>query len=350
MDSLARLHCRHQPLHLSLNNRPTSFPKSISSLSFRTPPSSSSSSMSSSPIKLSLRGSSSSTPSSSNPLYQTPKFSKPSILKTAGLAVAAAAALFFMRLQHKPAIAAPVATPTVETSNVSTQDNVPYEEQERALQEQLNRQPDDIEALRSLMEVKIKSRKLSEAIQIVDRLIELEPYDEEWPLLKAHIFSYSGDHEEARKGFEEILAKDPFRVEAYHGLVIACSETGGSLDQVLKRIEVAMDKCKKEKTNSELTDFKLLLAQIKVIEGNYSDALKLYEQLVKDEPRDFRPYLCQGIIYTLLRKKDEAEKQFEKFRRLVPQNHPYREYFFDNMFATKFFSEKVEREEAGLKS
>ncbi|KAF5747540.1 chloroplast lumen common family protein [Tripterygium wilfordii] len=345
MDSLATLHCRHQPLQLSLNSRPPPFPKSIVSLSFRTPLSSSS--ISSSPIKLSLRVSSSTTPSSSNPLYQTPKLPKPSILKTAGIAVAAAAALFFMRLQHKPAIAAPVATPTV-----STQDNVPHEEQEqeRALQEQLNRQPDDIEALRSLMEVKIKSRKLSEAIEVVDRLIELEPDDEEWPLLKTHILSYTGHHEEARKGFEEILAKDPFHVEAYHGLLIACSETDGSMDQVLKRIEGAMDRCKKENKDSELRDFKLLLAQSKVIEGNYFDAIKLYEQLAKDEPRDFRPYLCQGIIYTLLRKKDEAEKQFEKFRRLVPQNHPYKEYFFDNMFATKFFSEKVEREEAGLKS
>ncbi|KAG2335002.1 hypothetical protein Bca52824_006182 [Brassica carinata] len=70
------------------------------------------------------------------------------------------------------------------------------------------------------------------------------------------------------------------------------------------------------------------------MEGNPSEALRVYQELVKDEPRDFRPYLCQGLIYTLLKKKDEAEKQFEQFRRLVPENHPYKEYFDSNMLNT----------------
>ena len=56
-----------------------------------------------------------------------------------------------------------------------------------------------------------------------------------------------------------------------------------------------------------------------------------------------------SIIYTLLRKKDEADKQFNKFRRLVPKDHPYKDYFEDNMFATKFFSQKLEREGAGAR-
>ncbi|KAJ6881575.1 hypothetical protein NC651_028235 [Populus alba x Populus x berolinensis] len=36
---------------------------------------------------------------------------------------------------------------------------------------------------------------------------------------------------------------------------------------------------------------------------------------------DFRSYLCQGIICTLLRNKDEAEKKSEQFEKLVPKNH-----------------------------
>ncbi|PKI62134.1 hypothetical protein CRG98_017507 [Punica granatum] len=197
------------------------------------------------------------------------------------------------------------------------------------------------------MEVKIKSRKLQEAIEIIDRLIELEPDENEWPLLKANLYNYSGDFNLAKKGFEEILEKDPDRVEAYHGLVMAGSESGDELKGVLERIKAAMERCRKKKKTSEVRDFKLLIAQVKVIEGNYAEALKVYEELVKEEPRDFRPYLCQGIIYTLLRKNDEAEKKFKQYRRLVPKNHPYAEYFDDNMIATKFFAQKAEREMAG---
>lgn len=201
-----------------------------------------------------------------------------------------------------------------------------------------------MEALRSLMEVRIKLRKLLKAIEVVDCLIELEPNEEEWPLLKSQIYTYSGDYESAKNGFESVLQKDPLRVEAYHGLIMANAETGDSLEVVLKRVENAMEKCKKERKDSDLRDFKLLIAQVRVMEEKYFDALKVYEELVKEEPRDFRPYLCQGIIYTLLKKKDEAQKKFEQFKKLVPKNHPYREYLVDNMLATRFFAEKVERE------
>ncbi|CAI0426797.1 unnamed protein product, partial [Linum tenue] len=218
-------------------------------------------------------------------------------------------------------------------------------EEERALEEHLAQHPGDIDALRALMELKIKSRKLPEAIGVIDRLIQLEPNDDEWVLLKAQIYSYSGDSDPATKIFEEVLEKDPLRVEAYHGLVMAYSEDGRSMSDMLKRIEAAMNKCKREKKASDVRDFKLLLAQIRVMEEKYGEALKVNHELKKEEPRDFRPYLCQGIIYTLMRKREEAEKKFEQFEKLVPKNHPYREYFLDNMFATKFFSDySVQRE------
>lgn len=231
---------------------------------------------------------------------------------------------------------------TAESSE-KTQD-FSFAETERNIQEHLSKHPDDVEALRSLMEIRLKLRKLPEAIEVIDRLIELEPDEFELPLLKSQVLSYSGDFEAAARGFEEILQKDPIRVEAFHGLVMAYDNAGYKFKDLEKRIETAMQRCKKENKKSDLRDFKLLIAQIRVMEGKHSEALKVYEELVKEEPRDFRPYLCQGIIYTLLKKNDEAEKQFKKFRRLIPKNHPYREYFSDNMVAAKLFGEKVERE------
>uniref|UniRef100_A0A2P2J616 Uncharacterized protein n=1 Tax=Rhizophora mucronata TaxID=61149 RepID=A0A2P2J616_RHIMU len=355
MESIAKVRCCHQPLNLSMNCHPPSFPKPVRSLAFRTLPSRSSSST---PFMLSsIRASSLASPQSSGvPLYQTPKSSllqtvRP-LLKTTCITLTGAAALFFARLHVKPAFAAPVAAAGTEEhiKESLSNENVSLEEQERILDEHLSRNPDNVEVLRSLMEVKIKSRKLPEAIECLDRLIELEPTEDEWPLLKGQIYNFSGDTESARKLFEEILEKDPLRVEAYHGLLMANSEAGEPFHKVLEKIELAMEKCKKEKKKSDLRDFKLLIAQVRVMEEKYSDALNVYEELVKEEPRDFRPYLCQGIIYTLMRKKDEAKKKFDQFRKLVPKNHPYREYFLDNMFATKFFSEKVDRERAVLRS
>jgi Flp pilus assembly protein TadD len=90
---------------------------------------------------------------------------------------------------------------------------------------------------------------------------------------------------------------------------------------------------------SEAREFKLLIAQVKVMEEDFTGALKVYEEIAKQEPSDFRPHLCQGVVYTLLRKNDEAEKQFEEYRKLVPKNHPYKKYFEDN---TKILAKKIE--------
>ena len=128
-------------------------------------------------------------------------------------------------------------------------------DQERLIEEQLSRNPNDVEALRSLMEVRIKANKLQEAVQVLDRLIELEPDDNEWPVLRANIHSYMGELELAKYEFEEILKKDPLRVEAYHGLVMVASQSGEkNLKDMTKRVEEAMQHCEKLKNKSEVRD------------------------------------------------------------------------------------------------
>uniref|UniRef100_A0A6V7QT09 Uncharacterized protein n=1 Tax=Ananas comosus var. bracteatus TaxID=296719 RepID=A0A6V7QT09_ANACO len=286
----------------------------------------------------------------------------------AALAVAAAAFLLARFPNHPRAAAAAAAVsfspsttvhaetfPSSSSSSSSSSESSALvdPEKERLLEERLASHPDDADALRALMELKIKAGKLPDAIAIVDRLILLDPSDADLPLLKYHLYCSNGDAAVARRGFEELLEKDPLLVEAYHGLILASSQSGNpeELDLIAKRIEGAMDACKKEKRKDDLRDFKLLTAQIKVIQGKYEDSLKIYGDLAREEPSDFRPYLCQGIVYSLLMKKDEAEKQFEKYRRLVPKGHPYGRFFDDGMIAMKVFGQIEEnRRKDALKS
>ncbi|KAK6140348.1 hypothetical protein DH2020_025912 [Rehmannia glutinosa] len=343
--------------HLPLNPHRTRFSKPFSPISLRFPPPPLPR-LSLSPVKASFQN-----PNKPLKLFKcqvTDQNTTPAVsfipllapLKATLVTTVTAAALLFSGFcfSFKPSIAAPISPPpTVETAE---KDFVVDGEREKFLEEHLVSNPSDIDGLKSLMETKIKSRKIPEAIEIIDKLMELEPEEVEWPLMRAHLYAHHGEFELARNGFDELLKKDPFRVEAYHGLVTVASqeESSEELGNIEKRVEEAMRLCKKENKKSDLRDFKLLLAQIKVLESRYDEALKVYQELVKEEPRDFRPYLCQGIIYTLLRKNSEAEKNFEKYRRLVPKGHPYASYFDDNMLATKIFAQKVENERAMAKS
>ncbi|KAK9058766.1 hypothetical protein SSX86_023609 [Deinandra increscens subsp. villosa] len=312
------------------------------------------------PIRTSFRNPNYQNPNHQITITKSPNPTPLSFLKTTFITGVTVAAVLLSRLTVSPAVAAPIPPPAaVETDDYSKSE---LREEEKTLEERLSSHPDDTKALKTLMEVKIKNGKVHEAIGILNQLIDLEPEDSEWQLLKFHLHSYAGDHESAKLGFDEIIKKDPLRVEAYHGLVMAASanesnksenelkESGNELKEVENRILEGIEICKKQRKKDEIRDFKLLLAQIRVIKSDYNDAIKIYQELSKEEPRDFRPYLCQGIIYTMLGKNDEAEKNFEKYRRLVPKGHPYTRYFDDNMVATKVFAQKVEHERAFSKS
>ncbi|XP_073146132.1 protein SLOW GREEN 1, chloroplastic-like [Henckelia pumila] len=334
--------------HLPFNPLRSSLPLSFSSLSFRTPP----------PpfprlVNSTIKASFQSSNPEIDPKKPTPRFpfvSGLSPVKATVIAtVAAAAALFLSQFYFasKPAPTARVSPQvTVESSE---NDVVVDEESEKSLEEILVSNPSDIEGLETLLEIKIRSKKIPEAIGILDKLIGLQPEDMEWRTLKAHINAQSGETELAKNGFTEVLKKDPFRVEAYHGLVTVAAreESGEDLENINERVVEAMKVCERENKTSYMRDFKMLLAQIRLLEGRHDTALKVYQELVEEEPKDFRPYLCQGIIFTLLQNTEEAEKNFEAYRRLVPQGHPYASYFEDNVTATKIFAGKMENENEG---
>ena len=214
-------------------------------------------------------------------------------------------------------------------SDILLDDTAPSETlpDESAAQEQSS---DDVVELESFLRTKIRASEIDKALLVLDRLIELEPEELEYPFVKAHLQLLNGEPELASKGFEELLQRDPFHLETYRCLLMLISETSAPTVELLKKIEEVVKVCAEQERDSDVRDFKLLIAQIKVIDGDLYDALKVYEELEKEEPKDFRPYLGQGIVYTMLKKDDEAEKQFEKFGTLAPENHPYKHYFEAN--------------------
>ncbi|CAK8571065.1 unnamed protein product [Lathyrus sativus] len=360
--------------HLSFTHRHSPFPTPSSTFSFRpqSPHHFSSSPLLFSSIKASSSSSSSSSPSPKNNNHsQKPQNPFSQLLKTlnpfysplfepAYVAVSILA-LFLFSFQQNPVTAtsslppppaqsstttttSPLPPPPPETSTApattaaTTDENL--FENSIPIEDILIETCNDANALRSLAEEKVKAKKLGEAIRVVDRIIELEPEEFDLQLLKAHLHCFNGEHELAKNGFELFLEKDPLNSEAYRGLLSANLELNEPLEGFLNRVDEVVSFFEEEKMESEAREFKLLIAQVKVMQEDYSAALKVYEEIVKEEPSDFRPYLCQGVVYTLLRKNDEAEKQFEEYRKLVPENHPYKEYFDNN---AQILSKKLEK-------
>lgn len=96
-------------------------------------------------------------------------------------------------------------------------------------------------------------------------------------------------------------------------------DRSGEGEAVIEKLEEALRVAEEDNKEKEARDVKFIMAQIQFLQKNVDKALGMYEELTKEDPNDFRPYFCRGMIYALLGKNDEAKEQFEKYKELSPK-------------------------------
>ncbi|XP_024978590.1 protein SLOW GREEN 1, chloroplastic [Cynara cardunculus var. scolymus] len=240
--------------------------------------------------------------------------------------------VFMGCFNKKPVLAQPT-NETTESQISETQDST-FDEEEMMYMRLVEDNPKSIEALKSVFHLKMKRGKTKEAIGYVERLIDVEPKEVEWRLLQALCYEMIGEYSKAKSFFKKILKGRPLLLRALHGLAMLMHKNheGPAVFEMLnKALEIAQQK---EKVPEE-RNIRILIAQMHVVKGELDDALKLFKDLIDENPRDFRPYLCQGIIYSLLDRKDEAEEQFSTYQSLLPDEFPERGFLDDVVLAAK---------------
>ncbi|KAI3787237.1 hypothetical protein L1987_41577 [Smallanthus sonchifolius] len=123
---------------------------------------------------------------------------------------------------------------------------------------------------------------------------------------------------EAREALEQILTQTPLSFEALFENAMLM-ESFGEGEAVVKRLQQALEIAVEENKEKEARDVRLIIAQVQFLQKNVDEALKRYDELVIEDPNDFRPYFCKGMIYSMIDKDDEAKVQFAKYRELSPK-------------------------------
>ncbi|XP_043721887.1 protein SLOW GREEN 1, chloroplastic [Telopea speciosissima] len=198
----------------------------------------------------------------------------------------------------------------------------------------LEKNPRDIEALKVVLYAKMRKRKTKEAVEYVEKLIDIQPNEIEWRLLQALTYEMMGNFSRAKTLFKQILKERPLLLRALHGLAMVMHKNHEG-PAVFDMLDKALKLAQREKRVTEERNIRILIAQMHVVKGNLEEGLKNFQDLVNENPRDFRPYLCQGIIYSLQDKKEEAQEQFETYRTLVPEEFPQRGFLDDVVLAAK---------------
>ncbi|PON60917.1 N-terminal acetyltransferase A, auxiliary subunit [Trema orientale] len=276
---------------------------------------------------LNLRASSSVHPQNpKNPIVKTLKnFAKAAILIGATASILGKSAQF-------PARAETPATVAGEQSN----DPETLPESSSPLSEFLDSNSEAIEALKSLLQEKLEAGEDDEALRILKRLVSAQPAENEWKFLMARLLSEIGEIESARHVFEEILAANPLSFEALFENALLM-DRNGEREAVIRRLGEALRIAEEENKAKEARDVKLIIAQIQFLQKNLDGALELYQELTNEDPNDFRPYFCRGMIYSLLDRNSEAKEQFAKYRELSPKKFEVEGYLRTPLSRMKLF-------------
>lgn len=252
--------------------------------------------------------------------------------------------IFLGFLSTKPVLAQQSSfSETTERKRETQDDKIEDEEMYEKL---LEKNPRNVEVLMVLLTAKMKKGKSKEAVKYVERLIVIEPNEVEWRLLQALCYEMMGQLSKSKRLFKEILKKRPLLLRALHGLAMVMHKNleGPAVFEMLSK---ALEIARREKRVIEERNIRILIAQMHVVKGELEEGLKDYQDLIDENPADFRPYLCQGIVYSLLDKKKEAEEQFETYRSLVPKEFPQRGFLDDVVLAAKTESRQQLEEEFG---
>ncbi|XP_076887158.1 protein SLOW GREEN 1, chloroplastic-like [Bidens hawaiensis] len=229
------------------------------------------------------------------------------------------------------ALAKPLPT---QTQNVLELDEYDYDEEMMMSLKLLEANPKDVAALKSVINAKMKRAKTKEAVEYVEKLITIQPKELEWRLLQALCYQLIGDYTKAKVLFKNVLKHNPLSLRALHGLAMVMHKNHEG-PAVFEMLNNALEIARQKKKVTDERNIRILIAQMHVVKAELDDALKQFKDLIDENPRDFRPYLCQGIIYSLLDKKEEAEEQFLTYQNLVPEEFPQRGFLEDVVLAAK---------------
>lgn len=233
----------------------------------------------------------------------------------------------------KPALAA-APLPLIHKAETETTGHKMDEDADFMWERFLDTNPNHVEALKILVYRKMSKGENKESVKYLERLIELERDEVEWRLLQGLCYDLMGKYDIAKRLFEDILNERPLLVKALHGLAMVMHKNKEG-PAVYETLNEALELARREKRVPEVRNISILIAQMHVVEGDLEEGLMKFQCLIDENPRDFRPYLCQGIILSLLDRKEEAEEMFMTYRCLVPEEFPQKCFLDDILLEAK---------------
>lgn len=200
----------------------------------------------------------------------------------------------------------------------------PLESQALGYQLVLEREPDNVNALQGLLEIRLQQKNLSAAIAPLERLGQIRTDQVQYRILLAQLKTQLEDNAGAAKVYREILIQSPYNIQALKGLSGLYAQQERPAEAVAI-VQNAITQAIKAQTGApgtvppdQLTSLQLLLGEIYLSQNRPDQAIAIYEAASKVNGNDFRPVLAQAQVMAQTGKVKEADPFFQQAIMLAP--------------------------------
>ncbi len=189
-----------------------------------------------------------------------------------------------------------------------------------AAQKVLLGQPDNQEALKTMVTSKLQLADIKGSIGSLEKLAALNPDVPEYAVLAGQSYHYLGDRETAALNYRKALINNPHNIPALQGLaslLVDAQKPEAAIGLVQESMKTTIPTGK----TADLGGLKLLLAQIYVSQQRYAEAFPIYDELVQTDAKDFRPLLAKALVFKKIGSVSEAQALLDQAIEIAPAQY-----------------------------
>ncbi|MBD2353777.1 tetratricopeptide repeat protein [Tolypothrix sp. FACHB-123] len=252
--------------------------------------------------------------------------------------VLALAVLTFVGISLVPLISAlnNNTTQSPTQNNASTKGNSATPDQKSKLQDEvrgyqlvLQREPENQTALKGLLQARLELLSLKEGdvqgvIEPLEKLAKLNPDQTEYTVLLAQAKQQLGDKEGAAQAYRSVLSTKPGDLKALQGMVsllLSQKRPEAAIGLLQDTLTAAPQVNKIQPGSVDTVGVQVLLGTVHASQKSYTQAISVYDQAAKKDPKDFRPVLAKAMLFKQQGKVAEAKTLFNNASALAPAQY-----------------------------
>jgi tetratricopeptide (TPR) repeat protein len=194
----------------------------------------------------------------------------------------------------------------------------------KGFEEVLKREPKNQTALVSLINLHNQLGEIKETIEPLQTLAETYPEEPEYRLVLARTYISLNDRVSAAAEYRKILVQKPGNLLALDSIIAMEVQDNrpeaaiGLLQETLKTAETAN---KIQPNSIDKPYVQWMLGEVYRRQNRYAEAIAAYDQIIKEDSKNFRPVVSKAQIKRAQGKEDEAKVLFTKAVELAPAQY-----------------------------